>query len=122
MAQMQQMGNQQMMQLWQSATQMAQQDTTPIYQNSALAQQMGDAQAPLYNAGSPPMSSTGMDATSGDTGTYLGASSTRGTYGASPDGDATMSSGGTNRPGTINTNPDPSSYSVTTDDQIINDQ
>lgn len=119
--QIQQQENQQMLQLWQTATQAAQADGTPAYQNSALAQTAGVDNAPLYNAGSQPPASTPATATaSGDTGTYLGASSTRGVYGTSPDGDATLSTGGTNRPGTVNANPDPSSYPLTTDDEIIN--
>ncbi len=117
--QIQQQENQQMQQLWQSATQLAQQDSTPIYQHSALAQTAGASSAPLYNAGSPPATAPATDATSGDTGTYLGSSSTRGVYGTSADGDTTLSTGGTNRPGTVNANPDPSSYPITTDDEII---
>jgi ferritin-like metal-binding protein YciE len=111
---------QQMTQLWQSATQVAQQDTTPVFQNSSLAQSMGANNAPLYNAGSPPATTPATDTASGDTGTFLGSSSTRGAYGTSPDRDTTLSTGGTNRPGTVNANPDPSTMPVTDDDQIVN--
>lgn len=130
--QIQQQANQQMLQLWQQADQMAQQDQTPIFANSAVggasyqqsagqmnagqqsAGQMNVGQQNAGTAGRPDSLSTGLNqpastaypgatnTTSGDTGTYLGSSANRGEFGTPADQSPTYSAGGTNQPSTVN--------------------
>ncbi len=115
--QIQQQANQQMLQLWQQADQMAQQDQTPIFANSAVGgatYQQSAGQMNTSTAGRPDSLSNGMNqpastaypgasaSTSGDTGTYLGSSSNRGEFGTPADQSPTYSAGGTNQPSTVN--------------------
>jgi ferritin-like metal-binding protein YciE len=114
--QIQQQENQQMMQLWQQAEQMAQQDRTPIFVNSSV----GGAtyQSGMTNTGATTSGTSGRPdsistnptaampgatpATSGDTGSYLGSSANRGEFGTPADQSPTYSAGGTNQPSTTN--------------------
>lgn len=115
--QIQQTENQQMAQMWQQATQMVQQDTTPIYANSNITG-LGDTPVQRVspetastrtspnmagNTAGPQIIEDGANAPrGGDTDTYLGSSSNPGPYGTPADQSPTYSSGGTNRPSTVN--------------------
>jgi ferritin-like metal-binding protein YciE len=108
--QIQQTETQQMTQMWQQATQMAQQDTTPIFANSTLS---GLGNTPVQRTTPANASTTtsptlmgnsagGVVGSSGDTDTYLGSSANRGAFGTPADQSPTYSSGGTNRPSSVN--------------------
>jgi ferritin-like metal-binding protein YciE len=115
--QIQQGENQQMDQLWQQAAQVVEQDKTPLFANSTIAglgntpvQRVPPATASTCtspnmagNTAGPGIIEDGANApSSGDTDTYLGSSSNPGPYGTPADQSPTFSSGGTNRPSTVN--------------------